>query len=93
MVTRAVYALVASGAGEWRDVATEFSATSGATPPLLGMSTRPIEKAWFLLLAANNTLRARSRREQPFFALPCETLEDLATQLELHNRSPKRAPN
>ena len=59
----------------------------------MSMSTRPIEKAWFLLLAANDNLRARSRREQPFFALPCETLEDLATQLELHNRPAKRAPN
>ena len=57
------------------------------------MSERPIAKAWYLLLAANDNLRARTRREHPFFALPCETLDDLATQLALHTRFAQRASN
>ena len=55
-------------------------------------TTPPIARAWFLLLAANENMRTRPRREQPFFALPCDTLEELATQLELHNR-PHRSSN
>jgi len=55
------------------------------------MSTRPIAKAWYLLLAANENLRARTHREPPFFALPCATLDDLATQLALHGRLAQRS--
>ena len=51
------------------------------------MTASPIAKAWYLLLTANNNLRAR---ESTFYALPCETLDDLATQLALHAR-PKRS--
>lgn len=57
------------------------------------MSTQPIAKAWFLLLAANDNLRARSRREPMFFALPCQTLDDLATQLALHSRFARGTAN
>lgn len=50
------------------------------------MSTRPIAKAWFLLLAANDNLRTRTARERMFYAMPCEALDDLTTQLALHGR-------
>ena len=55
------------------------------------MSTSPVAKAYYLLLAANDSMRARARREPPFFAVPCETLDDLATQLALHNRFGQRS--
>ena len=59
----------------------------------MSMSPRPIAKAWYLLLAANDSLRARARREPPFFALPCATLDDLATQLAMHSRFTQRSSN
>jgi hypothetical protein len=57
------------------------------------MSTRPIAKAWFLLLAANDNLRMRTARERMFYALPCETLDDLTTQLALHRRCAPQIAN
>ena len=59
----------------------------------MDMSTSPILKAWYLLLVANENQRARAPREPLFFALPCVTLDDLATQLSLHNRSAQRTSN
>lgn len=50
------------------------------------MNASPIAKAWYLLLAAHENMRTEEPR---FFALPCETLDDLATQLALHAR-PRR---
>ncbi|HEY5920123.1 MAG TPA: hypothetical protein VIV11_00575 [Kofleriaceae bacterium] len=57
------------------------------------MSTKPITKAWYLLLAANENQRTRTPREPSYFALPCETFDDLATQLALHGRSAQRTSN
>lgn len=50
------------------------------------VTARPIDKAWYLLLAANDNLRLRPRADPTFYALPCDTLGDLATQLSLHAR-------
>ena len=55
------------------------------------MTTTPIAKSWYLLLAANDSLRDRAAREPHFFALPCDTLEDLTTQLALFARPAPRA--
>ena len=41
-------------------------------------------RAWFLLLAPPNVTQIMGRR---FFALPCNTLDDLAEQIALHRRA------
>ena len=57
------------------------------------VTLRPIDKAWYLLLAANDNMRLRPRSEPMFYALPCETLGDLALQLSLHARFGTRQPS
>jgi hypothetical protein len=68
-------------------------ATARSSPPLPGMSTSPIAKAWYLLLAANENMVTRPRRKLTFFALPCNTLDDLATQIALHNTATRAHTN
>jgi hypothetical protein len=51
----------------------------------------PLDKAWYLLLAANDCLRARAYGEPLFFALPCEMLYELVMQIEPRGRSSRRA--
>ena len=57
------------------------------------MTARSIDKAWYLLLTANDNMRLRPHREPTFYALPCETLGDLAEQLSLHARFGTRKAN
>jgi hypothetical protein len=46
-----------------------------------------IERSWFLLLAANDySIDKHGRRKRRFIALPCDTLEDLASQLSLQRK-------